>query len=929
MKSRTGGHSGVGRLTTWLLSWGLLLPIAVGCNRSHYRHQADHEVYGLVDRASRDPRWPLERFTVDPDPRSRMFDPFCPDLPPMPPDDPTSHRLMHCVDCKPGSPCWACYGQTPSVENPDWKMHLPCDDQGNLTLDRDAAVELALLNSRTYQGELEDLYLSALDVTFERFRLDAQFFGGGSTFFTTEGPSFGDSGPIPPLEPDRNNAKSLLTIDNASDNGQNRLRMHKLFASGGELVVGMANSLVWQFAGPDDYSANTLLDFSLVQPLLRGAGRAVVLESLTDSERALLANIRRMERFRRGFFTQVATGRGIGAGAERVVGEVNDDIVRSAGGFLGLLRQQVEIRNQLANVGRLGASLERLEAFHQGGRISSQQVGITRQSLYDAQSTLLSQNAEYQRDLDRYKITLGLPPSLDIKVEDSLLARFDLIDPDLADTQNEVTRFLRSLRDRIELAQITVEEDDLETLDSIAERVSARLAEVENDFESLIEALPQRDKSLRQLSTRAEFDRKEIDPSITDVEMLRQRVVRLSSQLEGIERARQRGESLGAVPERWSQFERMEHAVELAKQFNAVGQQPGMESWQQRWDAEFDVGAAELRAWAKQKGLDLAESELEPWQDFLEDWRDLKHGLAEQLKVTLEQLGQFQQDASPPGADTATASRETLLELADRLSGELLELSLIQARARLDTATLTPLDMVPARALEIARVNRRDWMNARAALVDVWRQIEVTANNLESDLDVVFSGDLNTTDDNPVRFRGTTGRLRVGLEFDAPLTRLAERNAYREALIDYQRARRQFHAVEDRIDQGLRDTIRTIRLNQLNFEVQRASVVVAAARVDETQERLAEPGGSTLAVNTARDLVEALQALLRAQNRFLEIWVNQEALRMNLDLDLGTMELDDRGVWVDPGPIIAEQTFDEEAEALEEAPLPPETPTAM
>ena len=46
--------------------------------------------------------------------------------------------------------------------------------------------------------------------------------------------------------------------------------MRKLFATGGELVVGVANSLVWQFAGPDDYSGTTLLDFSLVQPLLAG-----------------------------------------------------------------------------------------------------------------------------------------------------------------------------------------------------------------------------------------------------------------------------------------------------------------------------------------------------------------------------------------------------------------------------------------------------------------------------------------------------------------------------------------------------------------------------------------------------------------------------------------------------------------------------------
>jgi len=31
--------------------------------------------------------------------------------------------------------------------------------------------------------------------------------------------------------------------------------------------------------------------------------------------------------------------------------------------------------------------------------------------------------------------------------------------------------------------------------------------------------------------------------------------------------------------------------------------------------------------------------------------------------------------------------------------------------------------------------------------------------------------------------------------------------------------------------------------------------------------------------------------------------VNYEALRRNLDLDLGTMQVDAEGLWIDPGPI--------------------------
>ena len=93
----------------------------------------------------------------------------------------------------------------------------------------------------------------------------------------------------------------------------------------------------------------------------------------------------------------------------------------------------------------------------------------------------------------------------------------------------------------------------------------------------------------------------------------------------------------------------------------------------------------------------------------------------------------------------------------------------------------------------------RQWMNARAALVDAWRQIRFNQDNLQSTLDVVFRGDLANRDDNPFSFDGATGRLRVGLQFDAPITRFAERNTYREALIEYQQRRREYYAFEDNI----------------------------------------------------------------------------------------------------------------------------------
>ena len=203
----------------------------------------------------------------------------------------------------------------------------------------------------------------------------------------------------------------------------------------------------------------------------------------------------------------------------------------------------------------------------------------------------------------------------------------------------------------------------------------------------------------------------------------------------------------------------------------------------------------------------------------------------------------------------------TLTQFSDRV----LELSLIQARARTETITLVPVKMDSETAIAIARVYRRDWMNARAQLVDAWRLIEFNADNLESDLDLVFNGDFNHVGDNPVKLRSSYGSLRVGLRWDGPFTRLLERNVYRESLIDYQQARRSYYRFEDGVALGLRQTLRQIDLNQVNFELRRAAVEVAVRQVQLARLRLQEPPKpgetQTFGPTTAQNLVEALSAL--------------------------------------------------------------------
>ena len=841
------------------------LASTLGCTRAYYRTQADEEVNCIIDNKSRALGSDPGRFRIDVEPASRMFDPTDPDCPPMPPDDPISHQLMHCVDCKPGSPCWKHMGQTPYTDNPSWEDYLPRDEEGSVVLDLTGAVQLALLHSTNYQQQLENLYLSGLDVTFERFRFDTQFFGGSSIFYTTLGPRRAGTpagSSVLELQPSRT---------------ANPFRAEKLTATGGELVVGLANSLMWQFAGSDGFSSRSLLDFSLVQPLLRRGGRIRVMERLTIAERALLANVRQMEQYRRGFYLNVVTGNdpgegpsrrggffggsglegfsGVGGGGFGRVGEFGGGFggqgfgftggagAQQAGGYLGLLQTAQVIRNQYSNIAALGDSVEQLQAAYEAGRIDRFQVDLARQALYNAQSQLLNSEALYETGLDNFKLQHGLPPDLPIKVSDAMLDNFNLLDADLAALQIRLTNLLNVLREsdenglggpaieRVdeglggdpiplpEQPEMELVATDLAALIEQGAEVRAasqeRFEAAQEDMEKLNEALPGRRASLARLAEREEARDVELDPDLVSVERLDERVEAL---------------------------------------------------------------AAELAA------------------------------LHERLQEVWARLDQIVGDEALPPEQ----HRVQLTSALTQLSGELLELSLLQARARLDAITIEPVDLTPEEAFCIASRYRRDWMNARAALVDSWRLIHFNANDLESDLDLVFEGEIDTTSNDPFSLRGTDGRLSVGLQFDGPLTRLAERNVYRQSLIEYQQSRRRYYQFRDRIQRDVRRTLRQLKLDDLNFELRRAAVHVAITQVDLARFRLSEPsrpvapsapgqptqpgGGTQLGATVARDLVNALIDLLNVQNDFLSVWVDHEVQELNLDFDLGVMELDANGI---------------------------------
>jgi len=828
--------------------------IGPGCQRDSYYQQADEEATALIAEKSADPRWGVDDFDVHIDPRSRFANEDDPVRPPMPPDDPSSNQLMQSLAGMEGYAGWGANGMADVRENRQWREQLreymELDKDGRIRMDLEGAIRMSMIHSPAYQATIETLYLSALDVSTERFRFDVQFFGGNDTNYSHRG--------------DQNFGGESNTLTNGSN-----FKMRRKLATAGQIVVDFANTFTWQFAGPDSNAATSLLGFSIVQPLLRSGGRVVGLEQLTRAERTLLANMRAFQRYRKGFYTDLAIGSrgstsgprrsggffggtgltgfsgqgsggfggvgsasgfggffgggatgGGGAGGGGAVAGVAGGGAGNVGGYIGLLQSLQQLRNAQDNLALQQRTLALLQALRDAGQIGADQVLSFEQSIETGKANMLQSNNGYKSTVENFVMSsFGLPGTVEITLDDTIIRPFQFIDP-------RVTTVETSVSDLV-----------------------AAFGQIENPTDE-------------QLNRTASHARKLHE----DISGLTQLVV---GDLDAL---------TAKVPVREARM-----PDELKQQFAA----------------DRAILTADLKRLKIQH----------------EKTRGLLEAVIKRLATKLDAEGKVEVVAD-------------MIAVNASLAGTVGELALVQAGSRLEAITLDQrVELSQDDALEIARSFRLDWMNARASLVDGWRLVEYNANALESDLSIVFSGDMKGDKDNPLKLEGARGTLRAGLQFDAPLTRLLERNNFRQQLINYEQSRRGMITYEDGLRQSFRVALRTLGQREQNLEIQRRAVKIAIRRVDQTRQMLTKPPApgqpAVLSPTATQDLLSALAALRESQNNFMSVWLAYYAGRMSLMRDLGVMRLDENGIWIDE-PL---------ADALEEARkhptvLPPAVPEA-
>ncbi len=321
-----------------------------------------------------------------------------------------------------------------------------------LTMEK--AFQVGLINSRYYQFQLENIYVNALPVTLQRFAFGPQFIAGLS-------PRTGVGGTgntaLPGILPANIPSNSFRYNTRATDNQTSTLNLGtvagvgKLFDNGTQILASFANQLVFNFVGknPAQPTVRSFLPLQVLVPFLRGGGRAITLEGLTQAERSLLYSIRAFAKFRQEFVVATLAGGTIQTFGSNVTngGFTSGGNVDPTIGFLNVVEDVQLVENQVKNLAVFEQFAEVYKELINGesSGLSQLQLDQIRQQVLGARSNLLQSRLQYRNDLDQYKIQLGMPPDVPLVIDRSRTAGFRRV-------FEEIDRW--SLNARRELSQL-------------------------------------------------------------------------------------------------------------------------------------------------------------------------------------------------------------------------------------------------------------------------------------------------------------------------------------------------------------------------------------------------------------------------------------------------------------------------------------------
>lgn len=349
----------------------IILDMVGACGPEHYKADADKEVYKIIDKKWKDNFGQKVNYTIS-------------DVPPSPND----------VQIEKGVP--------PS---------------GVINLAQAAA--MATAHNRDYQRQKEELYLMVLDLTLERYQFAMQWFGTFDPKYTRGHSSSSAAG-------DDNEEQLSYTAETG---------FKQALADGAIISANIALDWARFITGDPRASIGSVLSATVTQPLLRGAGRRVAQENLTQAERNALYQIRSFSRYRQEF----------------VVSIVSD--------YYRVLQRRDAVTNAENNYKRRVESRQQLEMKADAGRSNRFEVDQAKQRELDAMNNYVLTQQRYQQELDNFKIRLALPTDANVELDQNELKALEKVGISQPDYTTDVA-IETALLQRLDLATSVDKIDD-------------------------------------------------------------------------------------------------------------------------------------------------------------------------------------------------------------------------------------------------------------------------------------------------------------------------------------------------------------------------------------------------------------------------------------------------------------------------------------
>jgi outer membrane protein TolC len=238
---------------------------------------------------------------------------------------------------------------------------------GVLTLSLAQAMCVAARNDRTYQKHKEAVFSAALDLDYQQYQFETTF--SGLLLATLSG------------EPSAEKAAGSAEAGAA-----------RTLSNGAKIAAKLALDVA-SLLQDDWRSVGVSGDLTMTVPLLRGAGREIVREPLTQAERDLASAVRTFERYRQTYAVAVASA------------------------YLGVLEAAQKLSNAQENERRLDKNGRRAEMMFDAGRMQRIQVDQARSDLLGAGESVIATRKNYEAKLDAFKLTVGLPPEARIGLD--------------------------------------------------------------------------------------------------------------------------------------------------------------------------------------------------------------------------------------------------------------------------------------------------------------------------------------------------------------------------------------------------------------------------------------------------------------------------------------------------------------------------------